>query len=68
MRTNGAFDANKAALFAAQVKANEAGAMNRRKKLCWKCQKNKSTTGGKLILKPGLHMFVCKDCMAATKT
>jgi hypothetical protein len=34
-----------------------------RKKLCWSCQKDKSTTGGKLKLAIGLSMFVCKECM-----
>ena len=33
-----------------------------KKKMCWKCQKDKHTTGGRLLIKPGLMMFVCKDC------
>ncbi len=40
-------------------------AMNRKPKLCWKCQKLKSPTGGYLRLYPGLMKFICKDCMDA---
>lgn len=34
--------------------------MSRHTKTCWKCQKDKHTKGGRLIIKMGL--FVCKDC------
>lgn len=37
--------------------------MNRRWKLCWACQKDKSPLGGHLSLRPGLAKFVCKDCV-----
>ena len=36
---------------------------NKKPKMCWICQKEKSTYQGSLILKPGLHKFVCKDCL-----
>jgi len=34
---------------------------------CWKCQKDKQTFGGKIVISPGLFMFVCKDCLDAKK-
>ena len=37
-------------------------AQNRKKKLCWKCQKDKYITGGRLLIKPGFMLFVCKEC------
>ena len=39
--------------------------MNQKWKCCWKCQKDKSTFGGFLRIRPGLHQFICKDCMDA---
>jgi hypothetical protein len=36
-------------------------------KLCWKCQQNKSTAGGRLKIVPGLMQFICKDCMDKKK-
>ena len=42
--------------------------MSRRKKLCWKCQKDKATYGGSFtLLGPigGLMKFICKDCIDA---
>jgi len=39
--------------------------MHRQRKLCWKCQKDKSTHGGFLRILSGLHKFICKDCMDA---
>ena len=38
-----------------------------RKKLCWKCQKDKSTRGGYVKAQAGLFKFICKDCMDAKK-
>lgn len=32
-------------------------------KLCWTCQKNKSTEGGKITMLPGLFKFVCSQCV-----
>ena len=40
-------------------------AMNIKRKLCWKCQKDKSPVGGHLKIQPGLCKFVCADCLAA---
>lgn len=37
-------------------------AMNGKKRMCWKCQKEKYTRDGRMILRPGLMMFVCKEC------
>ena len=39
-----------------------------RKKLCWKCQKDKSTYGGSIKMMGGyvegaLARFICKDCI-----
>lgn len=34
---------------------------------CWKCQKDKQILGGKVVIKPGFFMFICKDCMDAKK-
>ena len=39
--------------------------MNQKWKMCWRCQKDKSTFGGFLRIRPGLHQFICKDCMDA---
>lgn len=41
--------------------------MSRKKKMCWSCQKDKSTKDGQLDLRSGLHKFVCADCIAAKK-
>ena len=38
--------------------------MNRRWRMCWACQKDKTVLGGHLDLRPGLAKFVCKDCVA----
>ncbi len=43
-------------------------AMSVRKKLCWKCQQDKSPIGGHIkTFKGGPMKFVCKDCMDARK-
>jgi len=42
--------------------------MSRKKRLCWKCQKDKSTYGGSFTLLGqigGLMKFICKDCIDA---
>ena len=39
--------------------------MNKAPKMCWKCQKSKSTIGGHIKMYPGLMKFICKDCMDA---
>ena len=40
-----------------------------RKKLCWKCQKDKPQFGGRAQLMDGfggnVHKFICGDCIAA---
>jgi len=41
-------------------------AQNRHPQMCWACQKEKSTYGGKLTVLPGFHKFVCKDCCDAS--
>jgi hypothetical protein len=41
--------------------------MNRKRKLCWACQKDKTVLGGHLDLRPGLAKFVCKECVALKK-
>ena len=43
-------------------------AMANRKRMCWKCQQDKSTAGGHIKLFTGGPMkFICKDCMDAKK-
>jgi hypothetical protein len=39
--------------------------MSQKWKMCWKCQKDKSPSGGFLRITAGLHKFICKDCMDA---
>jgi hypothetical protein len=39
--------------------------MRSQRKMCWKCQKDKSPVGGYLRFTAGLHKFICKDCMDA---
>ncbi len=41
--------------------------MNRKRKLCWACQKDKTVLGGHLTLQPGFSKFVCRDCVALKK-
>ena len=38
---------------------------NKKPRMCWACQKDKSTYQGLLRLQPGFHKFVCKDCLDA---
>lgn len=42
--------------------------MHKKKKLCWKCQKDKSTYGGSIKMMGGyvpgaVARFICKDCI-----
>jgi hypothetical protein len=40
--------------------------MSSRKRMCWKCQKEKSTVDGHIkTFKDGPMKFVCKDCIDA---
>ena len=44
--------------------------MSRRKKMCWKCQKDKSPYGGSIKMMGGyvpgaIARFICKDCIDA---
>ena len=41
--------------------------MDSKSACCWTCQQDKSTLGGHMRLAPGLHLFVCKDCMDAKR-
>ena len=59
---------------AAQENIKAQSAMNKEQKLtnkklkcCWTCQKDKQPFGGKLIMRPNFHMFICKDCMDIKK-
>ena len=38
-----------------------------RKKMCWKCQKDKSTKGGHIKTWSGGSKFVCKECLDSKK-
>ena len=52
-------------LSATNAKRNNEKWMNSQRKICWKCQKDKSPRGGFLRIMAGLHKFICKDCMDA---
>jgi len=44
--------------------------MSKRKKLCWKCQKDKAAYGGTIKMMGGyvpgaIARFICKDCIDA---
>jgi hypothetical protein len=39
--------------------------MNKKLKMCWKCQKDKNPYGGYLRIAAGLHKFICEECMDA---
>lgn len=40
--------------------------LGRAKRMCWKCQQDKHTTGGHIkAIKDGPMKFICKDCMDA---
>jgi hypothetical protein len=49
-------------MHAFQARLDNETRTNRKPKMCWKCQKEKNVSGGRMVIKPGLHMFVCKDC------
>jgi hypothetical protein len=39
-----------------------------KKRMCWKCQKDKTTAGGHIkTFKGGPMKFVCKECVEARK-
>ena len=40
-------------------------AMSRKKKMCWRCQKEKPVADGYLKIMPGLMKFVCAECLKA---
>jgi len=43
-------------------------AMDAKKKMCWKCQQDKSPIGGHIkTFKGGPMKFICKECMDAKK-
>jgi hypothetical protein len=43
-------------------------AMDAKKKMCWKCQQDKSPVGGHIkTFKGGPMKFICKECMDAKK-
>ena len=52
-------------LSASFAKSDHEKWMRKQWKMCWKCQKDKSPIGGYLRFMPGLHKFICKDCMDA---
>ncbi len=55
-------------LMAANPELTNKKAMNVRKKLCWKCQQEKSPVGGHIkTFKGGPMKFICKQCMDAKK-
>ena len=53
-------------LYAVLPQSFENQAMAVKKKMCWKCQKDKSTIGGHIkTFKNGPMKFVCKECIEA---
>lgn len=38
---------------------------NKKPRMCWACQKDKSTYQGLIRIQAGLYKFVCKDCLDA---
>jgi hypothetical protein len=52
-------------LSAVNLLLNVKQQMNNALKMCWKCQKSKSSVGGHIKTYPGLMKFICKDCMDA---
>jgi hypothetical protein len=50
---------------ASSAKRSHEKWMRSQKKMCWKCQKDKSANGGFLRITAGLHKFICKDFMDA---
>lgn len=45
---------------------NTVQMMNTRPKMCWRCQKDKQTKGGKITMFAGGPMkFICKECVEA---
>jgi late competence protein required for DNA uptake (superfamily II DNA/RNA helicase) len=46
------------------AEANQS--MSRKKRMCWRCQKDKSTVGGHIKMFVGGPMkFICKECIEA---
>jgi hypothetical protein len=54
-------------LMAVNTHTNLQRKLHRHPKMCWKCQKDKSTFGGYIKAQAGLFKFICKDCMDAKK-
>jgi hypothetical protein len=54
-------------LMAVNTHTNSQRELHRNPKMCWKCQKDKSTRGGYVKAQVGFFKFVCKDCMDAKK-
>jgi hypothetical protein len=49
-----------------RTSANQA--MGQKPRMCWKCQKDKTTNGGHLKMFTGGPMkFICKECLEARK-
>ena len=67
MRGNGATHMLSQNLKAVNTHLDSQRALYRRPKMCWKCQKDKSTRGGYVKAQAGFFKFVCKDCMDANK-
>jgi hypothetical protein len=55
-------------LKAALPHINSKRELNGRKKMCWKCQKDKYSVGGHIKMFTGGPMkFICADCINAKK-
>ena len=67
MRGNGVKDLMAENVLAATPDISTHQYMHRKWKMCWSCQKEKSTTGGHMKIVPGMMKFVCKECMDAKK-
>jgi len=66
MRGRTGFNAVASNVFAMAPEAERRKYASRHPQLCWACQKEKPTLGGRLNITPGFHKFVCKDCCDAS--
>jgi hypothetical protein len=67
MRGNGATHMLAQNLKAVNTHLDSQRELHGKPKMCWKCQKDKSTRGGYVKAQAGLFKFICKDCMDAKK-
>lgn len=62
-----AFNPKKQALSSQSDELIAKRAWTGKKKLCWKCQKEKTPFGGHQTITSGFYKFICKECCDAKK-